>query len=53
VASLSAATVAAALTITFDGREWPIRLAVGLWIMIVLRHAGNIVRLLRGEERLG
>ena len=50
VASLSAATVAAALTIAFDGREWPIRLAVGLWIIVVLRHTQNIVRLLRGEE---
>jgi glycerol-3-phosphate acyltransferase PlsY len=50
VASLSAATVAAALTLAFDGREWPIRLAVGLWIIVVLRHADNIARLLRGEE---
>jgi len=50
VASLSAATVAAALTIAFDGREWPIRLAVGLWIIVVLRHTQNIARLLRGEE---
>ena len=53
VASLSAATVAAALTLALDGREWPIQLAVGLWIIVVLRHSGNIVRLLRGEEPLG
>jgi len=53
VASLSAATVAAALAIAIDGRQWPIQLAAGLWIIVVLRHAGNIVRLLRGEERPG
>jgi glycerol-3-phosphate acyltransferase PlsY len=53
VASLSAATLAAVLTIAFDGRQWPIRLAVGLWIIIVLRHTANIVRLLRGEEPPG
>ncbi|MBW2162019.1 MAG: glycerol-3-phosphate acyltransferase, partial [Deltaproteobacteria bacterium] len=53
VASLSAATLAAALTIAFDGRQWPIQLAVGLWILIVLRHADNIARLLRGEEPPG
>ena len=53
VASLSAATLAAALTIAFDGRQWPIQLAVGLWILIVLRHADNIGRLLRGEEPPG
>jgi len=53
VASLSAATVAAALTIAFDGRRWPIQLAAGLWIIVVLRHARNIVRLLRGEEPPG
>ena len=52
-ASLSAATVAAALTIGLDGREWPIRLAMALWIIVVLRHVENIVRLLRGEEPLG
>ncbi len=51
-ASLSAATVAAALTIGLDGREWPIRLAMALWIIVVLRHLENIVRLLRGEEPL-
>ena len=53
VASLSAATLAAALTIGFDGRQWPIQLAVGLWIIVVLRHAGNIARLLQGEEPPG
>jgi glycerol-3-phosphate acyltransferase PlsY len=52
-ASLSAATVAAALTIGLDGREWPIRLAMALWIIVVLRHVENIVRLLGGEEPLG
>jgi len=52
-ASLSAATLAAALTIGLDGREWPIRLAMALWIIVVLRHVENIVRLLRGEEPLG
>ena len=53
VASLSAATLAAALTIGLDGRQWPIQLAVGLWIIVVLRHAENIARLLQGEEPLG
>lgn len=50
VASLSAATLAAALTISFDGRQWPIQLAAGLWIIVVLRHGGNITRLLQGQE---
>lgn len=53
VASLSAATLAVALTIAFDGRQWPIQLAVGLWIIIVLRHTQNIARLFRGEEPPG
>lgn len=53
VASLSSATIAAALTMTFDGRQWPIQLAVGLWVIVMWRHADNIVRLLRGEEPLG
>ena len=50
VASLSAATAAAGLTIVFDQREWPIRLAVALWLIIVVRHWGNIVRLASGDE---
>ncbi len=53
VASLSAATLAAALTMAFDGRQWPIQLAVGLWIIVVVRHAENILRLLRGQEPPG
>jgi len=53
VASLSAATMAAALAIAVDGRQWPIQLAVGLWILVVLRHADNIARLLRGDEPPG
>ena len=53
VASLSSATVAAVLTMAFDGRQWPIQLAVGLWVLVMWRHADNIVRLLRGEEPLG
>ena len=52
-ASLSAATLAIALTISFDGRQWPIQLAAGLWIIVVLRHAGNITRLLQGQEPPG
>jgi glycerol-3-phosphate acyltransferase PlsY len=53
VASLSAATFAAAATIALDGRQWPIRLAVGLWIIVVARHQDNIGRLLRGREPPG
>lgn len=53
VGSLSAATVGALLTVSLDGRSWPILLATGLWVLVILRHAGNIVRLLRGEERIG
>jgi glycerol-3-phosphate acyltransferase PlsY len=53
VASLSAATLAIALTISVDGRQWPIQLAAGLWIIVVLRHAGNISRLLQGQEPPG
>ena len=50
VASLSAATVALALTMTLDGRQWPIQLAAGLWIIVAVRHAGNLARLLQGKE---
>ena len=53
VASLSAATLAAALTMGFDGRQWPILLALGLWVIVVIRHTKNIARLLRGEEPPG
>lgn len=53
VGSLAAATVGAVLTLVVDGGEWPVLLATGLWFLVVLRHWGNIVRLLRGEERAG
>ncbi|MEM8610093.1 MAG: glycerol-3-phosphate 1-O-acyltransferase PlsY [Myxococcota bacterium] len=53
VGSLTAATVGAVLTLFLDGRQWPVLLASGLWVLVVFRHAGNIVRLLRGEERIG
>ncbi|KPK14546.1 MAG: hypothetical protein AMJ62_13070 [Myxococcales bacterium SG8_38] len=50
VASLAAATLAAGLALTLYGADWPARLAVGLWILIVARHTSNIGRLLRGQE---
>ncbi len=50
VASLSAATLATALAMGFDGRQWPILLTLGLWFIVVVRHAENIARLSRGEE---
>jgi glycerol-3-phosphate acyltransferase PlsY len=53
VASLSSATFATAMTIGFDGRQWPVQLAVGLWVLVVLRHSDNIARLLQGDEPLG
>ena len=53
IGSLSAASVGAILTLFFDGREWPVTLATGLWLLVVLRHFGNLMRLLRGEERIG
>jgi len=53
VGSLSAATVGAALTLVLNGGEWPVLLATGLWFLVVLRHWGNLMRLLRGEERVG
>lgn len=53
VGSLSAATVGASLTLVLDGGEWPVLLATGLWFLVVLRHWGNLIRLLRGEERVG
>lgn len=53
VASLSAATFSAAAAIVFDGRQWPVRLAVGLWIIVVARHQDNIGRLLQGREPPG
>ena len=53
VGSLSAATVAVALTLGLDGGQWPVRLAVGLWLIVVVRHRDNILRLLRGKEPPG
>jgi glycerol-3-phosphate acyltransferase PlsY len=53
VASLSAATLAAGLTLGLDGRQWPIRLALALWVIVLVRHKENLVRLLRGEEPPG
>jgi len=53
VASLAAATLALVLTVLFDGRQWPIQLALALWLIIVVRHIGNIARLVRGEEPPG
>jgi glycerol-3-phosphate acyltransferase PlsY len=53
VASLSAATVGAGLAVVRYGTDWPGRLAIGLWILIAVRHASNIGRLLRGQEPAG
>ena len=53
VASLAAATLAAGLAVVLYGADWPARLAVGLWMLIVVRHASNIGRLLRGREPPG
>ncbi|MGD8316493.1 MAG: glycerol-3-phosphate 1-O-acyltransferase PlsY [Myxococcales bacterium] len=53
VASLCAATLGAGLALSRYGTQWPARLAVGLWVLIVVRHASNIGRLLRGEEPPG
>ncbi|MGB8330928.1 MAG: glycerol-3-phosphate 1-O-acyltransferase PlsY [Polyangiales bacterium] len=53
LASLSSATLALALTLAFDGRQWPVRLTLGLWFVVVVRHAGNILRLARGQEPPG
>lgn len=50
VASLAAATLALILTVLFDGRQWPIQFALALWLIVVIRHIGNIARLVRGEE---
>lgn len=53
VASLCSATAAPVLALLFDGRQWPVLLALGLWLIVVIRHSANIARLLRGEEPPG
>lgn len=53
VASLASATLAPLMTMAFDGRQWPIQLAMGLWVLVLWRHSDNIVRLLKGEEPPG
>jgi len=53
VASLSAATLGTGLALARYGTEWPARMAFGLWVLVVVRHAANIDRLLRGQEPPG
>jgi len=51
VSSLAAAGVMAGGVALFQGWDGPVsRVALAVLVVVVLRHAGNIARLLRGEE---
>lgn len=53
VASLSASTLAAGATLLVYGIDWQARLALGLWLIVMVRHVDNIGRLLGGTEPSG
>lgn len=50
VGSLSAITVGATLMFLLHGWGPRAALGVAVWIIVVVRHAGNLRRLVRGEE---
>ena len=50
VGSLTGATAFLALTLLFGSDMWQRLLALALWALVVLRHAENISRLLKGQE---
>lgn len=50
VGSMSGATAFMLLALIFGPNMWMRLLALGLWALIILRHAENIARLLKGEE---
>lgn len=51
IVSLTGITLYFLLTLVFDWGNWVLIASIGLlWLLIVLRHADNIKRLLKGEE---
>ena len=51
LASLCAATTTP-LVLLVEGAKWPyVILGGSVWLVVVVRHRGNLVRLWRGEER--
>jgi len=50
VGSLGGSAVGLGVTLALHGRAWPTVMACALLVLIVIRHAGNIRRLVRGEE---
>ncbi len=50
VGSLTGALTGAVVTIALEGRSWPAAMAAALFALVLVRHTGNIGRLLRGEE---
>ena len=51
LASLAAALIAPVLSVVFDAPTAVLAALVAMCAMLVMRHQGNISRLLRGEER--